>query len=352
MDKRGTFSQLDGLRAIAALSVFIHHIFQQQFESGGDDFCSCILRHLGDWGVAVFFALSGFCIHWSRLKHAERSGTFSRTDYFRRRFLRIYPAFALCIIVSLTLANVRPSALISPATPIAVAAHLLALSNFFPAYRTAFNCVIWSVVLELHFYLLYGLFAPQFANIHAVRRSALFAVAVAAIAYFLSVTLLGPGDDRVTLQHTAFSSFWTWCLGVLVAEQLHSKLHPRTFINAPTTSWLIWCGTFAIGLLPASISLQFQRFCLPLLIALGLYLVLSKPNALLSSPPLRWIGKVSYSLYLFHPVAIWLFVGSELPAWLNVAVTVVIGIAMAAVAYRLVELPFQAAKSNAQTTFA
>jgi len=59
LPKRTVFPVLDGLRAVAALSVFGHHIYQQFSEQWPDRYLESVMGHLGPWGVSVFF-----CAQW------------------------------------------------------------------------------------------------------------------------------------------------------------------------------------------------------------------------------------------------------------------------------------------------
>jgi peptidoglycan/LPS O-acetylase OafA/YrhL len=74
---------LDGIRAIAVFLVIFYHLSNE--------------RNLpvvpGPLGVLGFFVLSGFLITWLLIKEQEKSGSISLKDFYRRRALRIFPAF-------------------------------------------------------------------------------------------------------------------------------------------------------------------------------------------------------------------------------------------------------------------
>jgi len=340
MSLRTNFAQLDGLRAVAAMSVFTHHIFQQYYDSSSTDALSSLFRHLGAWGVAVFFALSGFCIHWASLLQKERNGNFSQREYFCRRFLRIYPAFSACLILCLALGQLRTSNLLPQSLPQAIAMHFFLLSSFFPSFRVGVNNVLWSVVLEVQFYILYGLFWKNFIELRGVIISTVFATILSAATFLASVTILAPGDERVMLQHTFLATFWAWCLGAIVAQVVKGQLNASARYSYATLNILIWGSSLAICLFPSGISLQLERFVLPFLVALGLYFMVAGKGGILVSEPFQWLGRSSYSLYLFHPVALWVVLEFPVPTTAKVILTFCFGLLLAPISYRLFERPF------------
>ncbi len=340
MHLKNDFPQLDGLRGIAALSVFAHHLFEQFRGAEANPFWSHLLLHLGVWGVAVFFALSGFCIHCSTILQTEKARSFDRHEYFRRRFLRIYPALIVCLIVCFAAERYRSSSLLPDSPLDAVFGHLFLVSGFVPSMRSSVNNVLWSVVLEVHFYLLYGLLWRSFSNLATAGKVTVWAIAVAAITYLISVTFLPSGPSRVTLQHTFLATFWTWCLGAIIAEVIKDYGRPKHRRIAAAALPSIWLATLALAFLPAWYVLQSQRFVLPVLITLGLYLLL-----VVNTPQLPWrllkpIGRSSYSLYLFHPLAIWLVLDIPVPMWAKIPLALSAGLLLSALGYKFIEAPF------------
>lgn len=126
---------LDGIRGIAILWVFLFHSLGASY--GWDHFpWNGLFRSfdeprslvvlfplsLGGLGVAIFFAVSGFCIHLSHLRNREKGWTY----FFYRRFFRIYPAYLVAILIfffSLALASL-----------FAAVCRLAAVSHFPPVW--------------------------------------------------------------------------------------------------------------------------------------------------------------------------------------------------------------------------
>ena len=332
-----SFPILDQWRALAALAVLAHHFNQQYAGHDSHALLHSMLSHLGPWGVSVFFVLSGFCIHWGRL---SKPGSFSRQDHAMRRFFRIYPAFVICLLVSYVLGQALVSKLMPAANPLDVLAHLTLLSHFSMTQRDAVNNVLWSVVAECYFYGLYGLLFRQFNGVRQTALTTAMAMLVAALTYLVSVLLLPPGPSRVMVQNLFLASWWTWCLGALVAELVH---RPSAKLLSPqggnVALALSLAASLGIGLLPGSAGLQAQRFLLPITSACLLYAVLQASPRHPVSKALVSVGLVSYSLYLFHPVAISLVFNAGLGVWSGAALTLMLSLALAYLGHRWIEQP-------------
>lgn len=334
----GHFPVLDLLRAAAALAVFSHHIFQQYRAEFNSPVWASFFEHLGPWGVSLFFSLSGFCIHWSRLSQDRKGIAFSRWAYASRRFFRIYPAFFVCVWISYVLGNQFGSNLL-PASHIGdVLAHLLLLSSFIPEHRDAVNNVLWSVVLETHFYMLYGAIPMAFSSLNRTLRSTVFALLVGAITFLVSVLVFQQGPTRVMIQHTVLASWWTWCLGALVAELLaRGKAIDQKLTGAVGLALLAL--SFVICFAPSGLALQLQRFALPFISAGILMCSLCKKQDFGRHRVAIQIGVMSYSLYLMHPIAILIGVHSGLATPPAIAFTLLMGFLLSYLGYRLIELP-------------
>src|SRR5271170_5249986 len=89
---------VEPLRGIAALAVVVHHAWRQAFVPP----IFPLGYWLGDWEVALFFVISGFCIHLP-LAAKERAGTSAKVDwwvFFGRRARRILPAYYAALMLS------------------------------------------------------------------------------------------------------------------------------------------------------------------------------------------------------------------------------------------------------------
>lgn len=93
---------LNGLRAIAALSVMWSHVFQYTFGNWGIK--GCALPVVAD-GVTLFFVISGFLITYLLLNEQKESNRVSIPKFYIRRILRIWPIYYLYLVIALTVTS-------------------------------------------------------------------------------------------------------------------------------------------------------------------------------------------------------------------------------------------------------
>jgi peptidoglycan/LPS O-acetylase OafA/YrhL len=343
--ENGHFVALDWLRAVAALSVFVHHFYQQYAPqlTGKTGFIHAFMIHLGSWGVCLFFILSGFCIHWSRLLDSTRTQGFQPRIFAIRRFFRIYPALFVAVILCYVIEQFYTSNLLNSPSLGAVFAHLMLVSSFSVEYRGAINNVLWTVIVECHFYILYFFLWRLFDGPRKIMAVTMIAIGLAAATFLVSVTLFEPGKYRVLVQHIFLASWWSWCLGALLAELLFKKeLLPGSLAVNRLCLYGLVTLSLIIGLLPHQLALQSGRFILPFLTLGIVYFMLVSRYDFDRQKTLVFTGVISYSLYLFHPIAILIGVASGLNVAFSAVLVFSVGILLASANYVLVEAPFMA----------
>ncbi|MBK8476788.1 MAG: acyltransferase [Opitutaceae bacterium] len=296
---------LDAIRGVAALAVFIHHYSQQFLDGSNVGAIGCVFSYLGVWGVGVFFVLSGFCIHWSTLTSKGGIRSFNFRTYIIRRFFRIYPALILCLLVCAILGFYWQTNNISRPSWGAFWRHAALLSTFSAGSRVAINSVVWSVVIECHFYLFYALFVPL------LRRRGMVALLLLALmlgfsAYMISVLTFPRGEMRVLWQQTSMALWWQWCLGALLAEFAVRQTSSLCGMSALCLALSLVAFAFSLGIafMPETLRIQAQRFALPPLAAIAIGGLILPSSRGWRVPLLSWLGEISYSIYLFHPAAI------------------------------------------------
>jgi peptidoglycan/LPS O-acetylase OafA/YrhL len=334
---------LDTLRGLAACGVFVGHFTRQFYSSHQSETWWLLLDRLGVIGVAVFFVLSGFLIHSGGIKEMRSGGgQINWPAYMRRRFFRIYPAYLATLMVYGLLANYLPSDNTSPATFVGVVSHVLLLSNFVLGQVNSINGVLWTVVIECHFYMLYP--AVVWLGRRWPAGRVFVTTLVLGLAFFLVGTLLTQaGEARRLWQHAAPSMFWKWMLGAMLAEMwlngrfalLRRMLTPRWML-LPVLCWL-YAGTFVSH---GAYELSHHRFVLPFVCAALVGLFVFSPLSGWHSLFGEWLGEISYSIYLWHPLAI----AVALAVWPNLGLvtlltTVTITVVMAAISYYWIEKP-------------
>jgi peptidoglycan/LPS O-acetylase OafA/YrhL len=279
---------LDDIRGIAIIAVFLFH---------------CVKRALGHnltpatfGGVAMFFVLSGFCIHL-----ACRGGKGkSWREFYRGRFFRLYPAYVAALFVF---------AFIFPTTRLhfewgavkQLASHLLLIHNLHPASFFSINAALWSIAVEAQFYLLYPLLLALAARLG--WSNVLWLLAAVALALRVSAGFeVAAGHYRASLlDGLPFYHWFSWALGAAAADAyLNTRKMPLA--NFPAAMWLVAAvATSIIRPLAPLAFLFFSVFtaaAIARLLAAGRAEIPALPGFL--SRHLKFIAARSYSFYLIH----------------------------------------------------
>jgi len=330
---------LDGVRACAVMLVFAAHAFAQAGVTG-------VLP--GEFGVTVFFFLSGYLITTLlRLEH-EQSGAISFRAFYLRRVLRIFPPFYLVLTVATVLWLVGGL----PGGPRFQLDGLLSqglfLTNYWVILNGWFNghapgtWIFWSLAVEEHFYLLFPLvylLLLRFVRGRGRQALVLAGMCAAVLAWRLALVFaFGAGKDRTYVAtDTRIDSILFGCiLGVFANPVLD-----RTRIDHATWKFIL-VPLALLGLLASfvirdpwfqeSVAYTVQGICLfPLFIAAVRFSDWG-PFQLLNVAPVVFIGVVSYSIYLVHPSVLWgvqQWTSSFLPPVAQDAVGLAITIAIA-----------------------
>lgn len=362
---------LDHVRALAAFSVVIHHVEQAKAILGLPGIWLVPwIQSLGTAGVDVFFGLSGYVITQSLLRdRASRAGALLSRFYLRRG-LRILPLYLALVVVafgplpwllaglSAQVGNVLEASLRARDEHFSalLGLHLLGLPNAalvaFPGVPFATH--LWSVGAEMQFYLCWPLF-------FVITRNVWTAAALATV-----VTVLVEAGLRSAGSGFAGLSFATllvvrqtlgtiharYLLAGILAAALVSSAGLRQRVAPPSGAWR-WTGLAVIvGLLAGRHLLPLTEWTSPLLLAAALAtLALAPPASGPGTPVADHLGRVSYSIYVWHllvigAVAALVDVTLGLQPWsagrhLVLYVGVVAGtIVVATWSYRLIERPF------------
>lgn len=335
-------SDIDGLRAIAVLSVVIFHL-------------NVGLLPGGFVGVDIFFVISGYLI--SKIIYAEiGDGTFSITNFYVRRARRILPALVAVIAVTSIAAYylLFPSELESYARS-AMASALFSANIYFYSTLNYFSpsadeiplLHLWSLGIEEQFYIFFPLIILACSKVSR-RFLPVALVSMLVVSLFFSQRLLSanPLESFYLLPFRAFELL----IGSLIAlPAMHIKK------SALTSTCL-----FVLGLAGLIYPIFFYSSQSPFpglaaaIPCLGAALIImageqnGRLSALLGARPLVFIGKISYSLYLVHwplvvfakralpntdkeLVALLVFVSAIFLAWAN---------------YKLIEQTFRFAKKQ------
>lgn len=329
----------DGLRAISISIVLLRHFEVSSLIPGG-------------FGVTVFFFISGVLITRLLLAEFRKSGRVSLKQFYLRRFVRLMPAlFALVFVTSM----------FRIASGEKVPASELCATVFY--YRNYFNyvaaCVIdydilirgwnqtWSLAIEEHFYFL---FPPLFVwmgpgNSRSLRLFGclVFVPLLLRIVYWFTVP--SAEDYNYSATETRIDSILSGCLLALATEFLPFQRLKSVF-GKPVLLYV------SLAIILASIAyrnsffqdtLKFSVHHLCLFVIIFQLLHLDQHmwlKRLLETPPLRFTGRISYSLYLWHWQAHHLvetYVSG--PGWMRLLCSIVGSVGLASLSYYLLEKP-------------
>ncbi len=347
---------IDGLRAIAVLSVILFHLDCFDGLPGGFT------------GVDMFFVISGYVISQSLWERRELSFGRYLADFYRRRMLRIMPALLVVLAVSCVLsAMLMPPFWLSDLFNSTGLAAFFGLSNFVLAWNTdtyfspsaELNPYLhtWSLGVEEQFYIIFP--ALFFIGLRAGPR-AVFARVLLPLAALASLLIAAYQVNAQPL--SAFyllpGRFWELAAGAMLFQFMNMRDRASRLDRFAT--WMLSGGLALVvtGFLFA----EPRQFPFPwaLVTVAGSLLMIAgivqqgdrQPGALqrlLQTPLLTYTGRLSYSLYLWHwPVLVFLRWTTGLE-WLLVQVLYpCLVLALAAASYHWVETPIRSGKSIIQ----
>lgn len=363
--RSGRLPALDGLRAVGAIAVLVHHV--------GFQTAATVRSSAGGWfarmdvGVAVFFVLSGFLLFRPFAAACARGSAFPGVRrYLWRRAVRILPAYWLAMVVIFVLA---PGEKVPGASM--WVRHLTLTQIYLPHGLHRSFSQTWSLATEAVFYLLLPLIAVltlgrQWRPVRTVAR-------LAGMAVLTAVWLVAVGIGAVPFARCGswFPSYAAWFAAGMVLATVHvagdrgdlarlGQLANRAG-GAPVACWTLAGGLLAVGTtplagprgldVPSGGQIGFKT---------GLYLVIAvlvlipaafgpptRARAVLGGVIFRWLGELSYGLFLWHLVvlhAVYALTGTPQftgdPLAMGV-LTLVGGLIAAAASYHLVERPLQ-----------
>ena len=318
---------LDGWRAIAILLVLCNHDGLHRLGR----FSTAWFTSHGGYGVDLFFAISGFLICTLLLDEEHRTGAIDRRAFYTRRIFRILPAALSFLLV---VALLRFAGLITAVHLREWLGALFFFRNVLPmGPGTWYTDHFWSLSVEEHFYLL----LPSLLILWRPRRRALL-LAITGILILVGGVFLARRFNPILFSDYKLGSiFLAAAAAVALREPSIRQLAMRSlqpFLTvAIAIAVMLWVpGLAALLLLPF--------FFLAAIVSTTLHpsSVLSK---LLESPLLRFIGKRSYSLYLWQQLFLTAHFGPFdfiLQRW---PLSILCSFACACLSYSLIEQPLR-----------
>lgn len=334
---------VDALRAVAALLVVWMHVSESfhglspQTEASRWLYDVAALLDIGRVGVVTFFVISGFVIPFSVQPDRPRAGW----DFVVRRAFRIYPAYWLSVAAG------------------AYACHWLwgrefSISEFlvnltllqgFVGVRSA-QGLYWTLGVELVFYAVCLVFLLT-GSIRNYRRIALFSTTLTLV---VAVSLVIRALGRPALGFDVLP--WFVYLAIMSMGTLLRAWHDGELRERIPRACLWGLLAFYLAAFPLlstwAAKLPWQ-LTVPYSIGVAIF-VLGMTVVRITHPVMAWLGRISYSIYLFHAAVfypmLWLLLRLPVDAWWRtqhlafyLALNAVLTVAVASVVHALVEKP-------------
>jgi peptidoglycan/LPS O-acetylase OafA/YrhL len=337
---------LDGLRAVSiSLVLFEHASLTHGFPLGRE-------THLGDLGragVSMFFTISGFLITMLLAREWDRSGAISLKGFYRRRALRILPAYFAFLLVILVLTRTHGVSLDSTDW-IGVLTYTV---NFIrvPAWEIGH---VWSLSVEEQFYLVW----PLIVFLLSPRRALHVVVAYLSAAPILRLIIWGffrsdlqVIDDLTPLRLDAIAA---GCMLALLARR--QNVFTRSVLGATRGAWvapaaaMVIVASYVVGHYISAFEVTLAYSVTAAAMAVIVWNMATAPDTtlgrILETRPIVFIGVLSYSLYLWQQ----LFLNPHNVSWVAAwPINIVLAAGAALVSYYLIESPFLRIKDRSAT---
>ncbi|HEY1945691.1 MAG TPA: acyltransferase [Bryobacteraceae bacterium] len=331
---------LDGWRALAILGVIAFHSLTNGFPGG----LWYGIAARGYAGVNVFFALSGFLICGKLLREQQQTANISLKRFYLGRSFRLLPALGLYLVVLAALVAagwVKAKGWEFEST-------LLFVRNYFPLFNGhsigTYTAQFWSLAVEEHFYMLWPLTMLLLGP--GLRRIGLAALVLALVvfvwrcldAHFGWFVPFATSVDSKT--DTRMDALLWGCLAAIVYPHLHPRVRALPFAR---NLWVPIAAVLAVVLILKHVpgGSLIQAILFPVLIMSTAISPDSMLGRLLEFRFLKWIGRLSYSIYIWQQL---LLIPVDLPnsplrALQHFPANIATIFLVAAASYYLVEKP-------------
>lgn len=378
---------LDGLRTLAVVAVVLYHL-NLTWAQGG------LL------GVTIFFVLSGYLITRLLLNEIAKTGRIDLKSFWIRRIRRLFPAVVTVVVVTCALCTVFNHVMLTKMRP-DILPSLLFFNNWWQIMQDVsyFNALgdpsplthFWSLAIEEQFYLIWPPLLLAMVSVHMskpnTRRVVLGLAAVSAVAMMV---LYNPATDPSRVYYGTDTRVFSLLLGAWMAFIPDRDLAPARLVRhlgldrlagaakhdksksdtaeaattKPSELTRFWSSPASIDLmgvvglvgLAAMVALTngytaFQYRGGTLLCSILTLMVIAacvQPQGMvaraLAAEPLVWIGKRSYSIYLWHyPLLLLMNPVANIndTPWWHYILQVLLVVAVAECSYRFIETPFR-----------
>jgi peptidoglycan/LPS O-acetylase OafA/YrhL len=350
------FKGLNGIRAIAAISVLLSHITLALSNFGLNSNLfgytttgEAKTLDLAGYGVTIFFVLSGFLITYLLLEEKRKTSTVNIKKFYWRRLLRIWPLYFVYLFLSLCVAiyfdfSINSSSVFyylffSANVPFIIGTSLPFLSHY------------WSLAVEEQFYIFWPIFSR-------LRLKVMLVVSVAIIILLISLKsflhIFFANSLLETIIHV--SRFHCILVGAVAAMLYFSKNKLFVFITSNNISQVLtWILLIIIALNKFHIaSFLDNEFVSIIAVFFIMSQICEAPLLSLENRLFNFLGSISFGLYVYHPLLIYLLSkviivnNPESFMWTVIVylLCTVLTIIVAQISFKYLEQPFLKYKKN------
>ena len=349
---------IDSLRALAVLAVIIYHVDVNYLPGGF-------------LGVDLFFVLSGYLISSLIIKEYRKTGSLNLYNFYIRRARRLLPAVYFMITVGLVVMVLFNEVLLRKSHLDAIFGYIYSSNwwyifhklDYFDSFgaQSPFKH-LWSLAIEEQFYMIFPLLfllvnrkKKSKDGTYKLNKNFLYVVLGLILVSLIAHILLFDINNISRIYFGTDTRAFSLLVGVVGAilypmERLHAKVTPQQNMIYSVVSLVSIATLITVMIYTSEYNTLLYRGGFLLVAILGLIVIISSGkqhtlmSRLLSFKPVVFIGKISYSLYLWHfPVLVLTTPVSEIgnPNIIFVILRVILTFILATASYVFVETPIR-----------
>ena len=342
-------SGLDGLRALAVIMVVGYHL-KLPFEKGG------VL------GVTIFFVISGFLITRLLLQELENNNSINLKSFWVKRIKRIWPALIFMISLIIIISAICNRVLFTKASHDFISA-IFGFNNWYQIFNNIsyfdnggapsplLHC--WSLAIETQFYLIYPFIIILISKIKNDKKEryqllSIITTVLIVVSSLLMFILFDPAGDPSRVYYGLDTRAFSLLVGALLAIFTQCDFN---FTLKKTVNDVIGIISLVVICLIVSNVAGYDEilykggYLVTSLFTAFVILSILRTNSFLSKflsiPVIDWLGKLSYSIYLWHYPIIILISGGKKSSLLIMFVEILLTLIMSVISYYIVETPIR-----------
>lgn len=349
---------IDSLRALAVLAVIIYHVDVNYLPGGF-------------LGVDLFFVLSGYLISSLIIKEYKKTGSINLYNFYIRRARRLLPAVYFMITVGIVVMVMFNGVLLKKSHLDAIFGYIYSSNwwyifhklDYFDSFgsQSPFKH-LWSLAIEEQFYMIFPLLfllinrkKKDKDGFHKLNRNFLYVILGVILVSLIAHIILFDINNISRIYFGTDTRAFSLLVGVVGAilypiDKLNTKITPQENILYSVVSLLSITTLITIMIYTSEYNTWLYRGGFLLVAILGIIIIISSGKQhtvmakLLSFKPVVFIGKISYSLYLWHfPILVLTTPVSEIgnPNIFYVILRIILTFVLAIISYAFVETPIR-----------